>query len=95
MSVYVDNMRAKFGRMVMCHMIADHPAELRAMAERIGVKLKWFQNSASVPHFDVCMAKRDLAVQSGAIELERRLFVEISRRVRATWPRFDGKWLLP
>ena len=41
MTVYVDDMKAKFGRMIMCHMIADTDEELHTMASKIGVKLKW------------------------------------------------------
>jgi hypothetical protein len=41
--VYVDDMRAKYGRMVMCHLIADTDAELHAMAKAIGVARRWHQ----------------------------------------------------
>jgi len=37
-TVYVDDMRAPFGRLVMCHMIADTDGELLEMADRIGVQ---------------------------------------------------------
>jgi hypothetical protein len=93
-SVYVDNSRNPYRRMVMCHMIADTPAELAAMAIRIGVQRKWFQGDASIPHFDICLTKRALAVAAGAIELERRPFVDAMRRIRTTWPHHNGKWLL-
>jgi hypothetical protein len=68
MSVYVDDMKAKFGRMIMCHMIADDDQELRAMADKIGVAQRWHQGD----HFDICLAKRALAVQFGAKEITWR-----------------------
>jgi hypothetical protein len=80
MGVYVDTMRAKFGRMVMCHMWADTREELFAMADKIGVSRRWFQRpaSAGVPgmdasweHFDISMSKRALAVKAGAIATDR------------------------
>jgi len=96
MAVYVDKSANGFGRMVMCHMIADTPEELRAMAEKIGVQLKWFQKDASVPHFDICKSKRALAVAAGAKELDRREFVAAMQRIRQRWPWHKqlGYWLL-
>lgn len=83
MSVYVDKARNAFGRMVMSHMIADTLPELHDMAARIGLKLKWFQATASWPHYDVSQTKRAEAVRLGAIELDRRELVRVIRRLRA------------
>lgn len=84
MSVYVDRARYGFGRMVMCHMIADTPAELHAMADRIGVARRWFQTppKASFWHYDIAKSKRALAVAAGAIECDRNAFVAHLRRIR-------------
>jgi hypothetical protein len=81
--------------MVMSHMIADTPQELRDMATHIGVAFKWFQSNSSTPHFDICKSKRALAIAAGAIELDRRPFVDVMRRIRQTWPHEKGRWLLP
>jgi hypothetical protein len=85
MSVYVDDMHktdlGRFGRMKMCHMIADTHEELLAMAARIGVAAKWLQKPGEPgEHFDIAMSKRALAVQAGAIEISVR---ELALRVRA------------
>lgn len=74
MSVYVDNMRAPYGRLIMCHMIADTDEELHAMADRIGVARKWHQAppKASSSHYDICLSKRALAVAAGAVEITWR-----------------------
>lgn len=68
--VYVDDMRAPFGRMVMCHMIADTRRELMEMADRIGVARKWIQRAGSAEeHFDIALSKRAMAVAAGAREV--------------------------
>ncbi len=73
MTTYVDNMKAKFGRLVMCHMVAETDDELHAMAARIGVARRWHQKAGTHhSHYDICMAKRELAVGSGAIEVTQR-----------------------
>jgi hypothetical protein len=66
-------MRAPFGRMLMCHMIADSEAELHAMADRIGVSRRWFQAPPRHdPHYDIALSKRALAVAAGAVEITLR-----------------------
>jgi hypothetical protein len=81
MPVYVDKAQNHYGRMKMCHMLADSNSELHAMADKIGVRRKWFQNK-NVPHYDICQQKRALAIQHGAIEVERRQLVEIIKRIK-------------
>lgn len=67
MSVYVDDMRAQFGTLVMCHMVADSHDELIAMADIIKVQRKWIQKAGTIyEHFDICLSKRALAVKYGA-----------------------------
>ena len=84
MPVYVDNMRAAYGRMKMCHMVADSIAELLDMVDKIGVSRRWFQ-LGSHPHFDICLCKCALAVQNGAIEVDRHGLVAAKRRHRSKW----------
>lgn len=67
-TVYVDDMKAKYRRMIMCHMIADTDEELRAMAQKIGVQQKWHQGD----HFDICLEMRVKAVALGAVEITLR-----------------------
>ena len=73
MTVYVDDVRHQFGRMVMCHMWADDLDELMAMADAIGVARKWLQQppKASWVHFDIALAKKAEAIARGAVLTDR------------------------
>lgn len=88
MAVYVDDMKAGFGRMTMCHMIADTPEELRAMARKIRVQQKWIQDKGTYKeHFDICLSKRKLAVKHGAKQIT---FMELGRIVWGRRPYPSG-----
>lgn len=86
MCVYVDNFRSRYGRMTMVHMIADTTDELLRMADTIGVNKKWIQKSGTAyEHFDVCLAKRKLALANGAKEItlreEAKLYEQKNRSI--------------
>lgn len=87
MSVYVDDMEAPYGRMRMCHMIADSHDELVAMALLIGVAPKWIQQAGTYgEHFDICKAKKALAIRRGAVLITSR---ELVARMQWKRPEYD------
>lgn len=84
MGVYVDDMRAPYGRMILCHMFADSREELDVMADAIGVARRWIQKAGTPgEHYDVSLGCRAKAVRLGAVEITRRRTVAIVRRRRA------------
>lgn len=79
--VYVDDMKMEYRGMIMCHMVADSLDELHAMADKIGIHRKWFQNkNPARPHYDISLGKRSLAVKLGAKEITQKQTIEILRR---------------
>ena len=78
--VFVDDMKAQFGNMTMCHMIADSTDELLTMADSIGVARRWIQNAGTQrEHFDICLSKRRLAVERDALPITQRRLALITR----------------
>jgi hypothetical protein len=81
MTVFVDDVRHEFGRMVMCHMWADTLDELLAMADRVGMQRKWIQGhptlsfgkhrEASWVHFDISFGVKARAIAAGAVLTDR------------------------
>lgn len=69
MTTYVDDVRHRFGNMIMCHLWADSLEELLAMVDKIGVQRKWLQKppKASWVHFDIALSKKKLALANGAV----------------------------
>ena len=82
MVVYVDDMKARYGRMIMFHMVADTLEELHAMADKIGVARKWYQGPPKTrrQHYDISLTKRALAVSFGAVEITWREAAAITRK---------------
>ena len=83
MTVYVDDMQAQFGRMRMCHMLADTDDELHAMADRIGVARRWHQAPPKHDsHYDIALSKRAQAVANGAVPITYRQAAAMNFRRR-------------
>ncbi len=71
--VYIDSVNLPFGRMIMCHMVADTKDELLSMADKIGVSRKWIQKEGTHhEHFDICLSKKAKAIKLGAKEITFR-----------------------
>lgn len=93
MTVYVDDMRAEYRRMVMCHMLADSDEELHAMAQRIGLARRWHQKAGTVhSHYDICSSKRAQAVRAGAVEIGRREVARLIQGKRAVAQKSLDSW---
>lgn len=90
MTVYVDDVRHSFGRMVMCHMWADSLEELLEMARRINIDEKWLQKppEASWVHFDISISKKIKALRYGAVLTDK--FGPSEHVANLRW---DGKML--
>lgn len=89
MTVYVDNMQAKYKSKhrlgttyVMSHMIADTEEELHAMADKIGVARKWFQGD----HYDITQTKKALAIAAGATPITWRVCSMMTMNRRWGYP---------
>ncbi len=73
MTVYVDDMRAPYGRMVMCHMLADTDDELHAMADHIGVARRWHQKAGTPhSHYDICLKSAPMPWQRARLKSDGR-----------------------
>jgi DNA/RNA endonuclease G (NUC1) len=86
MSVYVDTAITPFGRMLMCHMVADSHTELMEMAAKLDLKSKWLQHENTYKeHFDICLSKRTQAINLGAVVINRRQLASFLARKRKVY----------
>ena len=64
MTLYVDDMKAPLGRMLMSHLIADTPEELLRAADRLGLRRSYIQHPCTwKEHLDVSQSKRQEALR--------------------------------
>ena len=82
MAVYVDNARLAWRGRRWCHLVADSLDELHGFAKSLGLKRGWFQAQASLPHYDVTVEVRDLALSRGAMQADRRTLVLLGRQLK-------------
>lgn len=84
--LYVDDMKWPLARMIMSHMMADSPEELRSACDSLGLKRGYIQHPGTWrEHLDVSQTKRDQAVkQLGAREVTQRemAMMRMERRAR-------------
>lgn len=67
------------------HLFCDSPEnlnELHEFAERLGLKRSWFQDQATLPHYDVTLTKRKNALTAGAVYVDRKTEVSYIRAWR-------------
>lgn len=85
MSLYVDDVRHNFGRMVMCHMWATTVEELHEHAQALGLQRRWFQQppKASWEHYDVSLGVKARAIaERGALLTDKYGPVEHTCRLK-------------
>ncbi|HZF97604.1 MAG TPA: DUF4031 domain-containing protein [Pseudoxanthomonas sp.] len=81
MSVYVDDAVTLWRGRRWAHLMADTLEELHAMAARLGIPPRAFQDKRSGAHYDVDAALRERAVALGAVPVSRHADRERLRAV--------------
>jgi hypothetical protein len=71
MTVYVDDAVTWWRGQRWAHLMADTLDELHAMAARLGLPRRAFQDKSSGAHYDVTVELRALALQLGATAISR------------------------
>jgi hypothetical protein len=82
MTVYVDNVKIKWAGNEWCHLVADTLDELHEFAYLLGLKRKWFQGSASYPHYDITVTCRMKAISFGATVGSRKQIISCAKKMK-------------
>jgi hypothetical protein len=71
MTVYVDDAVHLWRGQRWAHLMGDTLDELHAMAARLGIPRRAFQNKTSGAHYDVTADLRETAIEYGATPISR------------------------
>jgi hypothetical protein len=82
LAVYVDNVRIAWRGRQWCHLVADSLDELHRFAKSLGLKRAWFQTHASLPHYDVTIEVRIVALCRGAVVADRRTLISRGHQLK-------------
>lgn len=91
MPIYVDNSKVPYKGKYWCHLMADSLEELHNFASDIGVKKCWFHRSASYPHYDITIEKRELALLSGASLADRETIITCGKKLKIQLEMYKDK----
>ncbi len=78
----MDNVRIAWRGRRWCHLVADSLDELHWFAKSLGLKRTWFQAHASLPHYDVTVEVRFVALSRGAVAADRRTLILRGRQLK-------------
>lgn len=79
--IYVDNANIRYGDKTFFHMTSDKSiTELHEFAEKIGLKIEWFQNKG-YSHYDITANKREEAIKLGAGVCDSRTSAHYARKL--------------
>lgn len=79
-AIYVDPARWPYRGMKMCHMVADDPQALHALAAALGLAPAWYHDG----HYNLCRKTRARAIGLGAIAVSGRVMGLMIRHRRET-----------
>jgi hypothetical protein len=83
MTVYVDDAVHSWRGQRWAHLMADTLDELHAMAARLDIPRRAFQNKTSGAHYDVPAELRERAITLGAVAISRHRERELVKTVIA------------
>ena len=83
MTVYIDDAVQHWRDQRWAHLMADTLPELHAMAARLGIPRRAFQNKLSGAHYDVPAPLREQAIAFGARAISRHTDRELLKAVIA------------